>query len=320
MKTHVRGKVLLIAALAAGTAIGCGSKGGGAGVPEGAKGALAMLPGDADTYMGIDFGALKSSALFKEYEPMLQAAMAGKLGDFKAKCGIDPADVSGTVVIASKGDEDTSETTMVLTGLKKDQVFSCVQKMVGDSGATVKVDGDYMEISKDDTTGGVLAVGDALLGHVKRHAKDTKDALVAMSKRPADQSAAGSKSLNDLLAKVNSSATLWVALKGDSAAARSVPQKFKVGALSVKLTDGIAVDAQATLSSEAEAKELADKAKEGISQAKTLEFIDDGSADADGADIHIKASITGDQLKKLASQFGGMMGGMGGHHHGGLDE
>jgi hypothetical protein len=303
----------LLAAAAA-----CGSKGGGAGVPDSAKGALAMLPGDADVYFGLDAGALKSSALFKEYQPMIMAAIGDKLGQVKAKCGFDPFDAAASVVGAMKGDAESSDTTIVISGFKKDQVFPCIQKTAADDGGQVKIDGDYAEMTKDDTTAGLLAVGDDLLFHAKKHAKTSKDELVALSKLPADKSAAGSKSLNDLLAKVNSGATLWVAAKGDSAAAASVPQKFKVGALSIKVTDGLAMDAQATLSSEAEAKSLVDTAKQQLGTAKEMGLFDDFSAEANGADIHFKLSITGDQLKKLASQFGGMMGM--GRHHGGMDE
>src|SRR5579862_2108468 len=199
MKTHVRGKVFLIAALAAATAIGCGSKDGGSGVPEGAKGALAMLPGDADVYMGVDFASLKSSALFKQYEPMIMSALGSKLADAKAQCGFDPLEQAGTVVIAMKGEKDAADVTAVITGFKKDQVMPCLTKMKPDDGSTVKVDGDYAEITKDDTVGGILAVGDVLLFRTNMHHKLTKDDLVGQSKLAADKSAAGSKSLSDLL-------------------------------------------------------------------------------------------------------------------------
>jgi hypothetical protein len=320
MKTHVRGKFFVIAALIAAAAVGCGSKDGGSGVPASAKGAMALLPGDADMYIGFDFASMRSSGLYKQYAPMIMQAAAKDLAKLKEACGLDPLEKVGTVVAAIKGDKESPDVTAVMNGFTKDELFNCAQKQATQDGTQVKVDGDYLESTKDDTTTGMLSVGDQFLIHVKPHGKTSKDELVQMSKISSDKSAAGSKSLNDLLSKVNSGATLWIALKGDAALAADAPVKFKVGAASLKVTDGLAIDLQATLSSEAEAKELADKAKEAIGQAKSLEFIDDGSADSSGADIHIKASITGDQLKKLGSQFGGMLGGMGGRHHGGMDE
>jgi hypothetical protein len=317
MKTHVRGKVLVLAALLAAAA--CGSKDSG-GVPASAKGAMALLPGDADMYVGMDFASMRSSGLYKQYAPMIMAAAAKDLAKLKDACGIDPLEKVGTVVAAIKGDTSAPDVTATMTGFTKDELYNCVQKQAAADGTTVKVDGDYLESTKDDTTTGMLAVGDQFLIHVKPHGKTSKDELVQMSKIAADKSAAGSASLQTLLGKVNSGATIWFALKGDSAIAKDAPLKFKVGAASIKITDGLEADLQATMSSEAEAKELADKAKEQMEPAKSMGFLESFSADASGADIHIKASISGEQLKKLVEQFGGMFGGMGGRHHGGMDE
>src|SRR5262249_53360183 len=148
---------------------------------------LGMMPKDAEMVMGIDFASLRSSALYKQYAPMLQAAAGSKLSEFKDMCGFDPFEQIGTITVAVKGDKSDQDLTALITGFSKDKVVDCVKKAAAKDGKSdqVKIDGDYIEATTPKGQVGLLFVGDGILVHKTASGFATKDALVAQSKQAA---------------------------------------------------------------------------------------------------------------------------------------
>jgi hypothetical protein len=319
MKTQVRRWVLVVAALSAVAAFGCSKdSGGGAGGSAGAKGALGMLPKDADVVMGVDFASLRSSALYKEYSPMLISAMGDKLAKFKDTCGFDPIEQIGTLTAGVKGDKADQDVTMVVTGFSKDKVVDCLKKAAEKEGKgnEVKIDGDYVEIAAPKGTVGALFTDAGILIHKTASGFATKDALVAQSKQAADASPAGSKTFMDVFGKVDTKSGFWFVANGNAPQMQSSPVKMKVAWGSIKVSDGLSADIAATMNSEADAKQIVDMAKAQLDQVKGAGMLQDASAEASGADIHIKASMTKEQLEMIASMAKSAMGAFGGAHGG----
>lgn len=311
MKTQVRRNISIVAALIAATALGCSKdKGSDSAGAAASKGALAMIPKDSDVVMGINFGALRSSDLYKQYAPMLMKAMGDKLSQFKTACGFDPVESIGSMTMGIKGAKGDQDVTVVVTGFKKDQMTDCVKKMGDKDGKKVTIDGDYMEVDSPKGPMGILFVGDTMLAHKTPTGSATKDQLIAQSKQAADASAAGSKAFMDVFGKVDSGAGIWFVANGSAPQMKDSPFQFKVAYGAVKITDGLAADFTATMNSEADAKQVVDMAKAQLDQVKGAGMLQDASADASGADVHIKASVSKDQLEMMASMAKGMMGGL----------
>lgn len=325
MKTQVRRWVLVAAALCAVAAFGCSKdKGGGAGGSASAKGALGMLPKDADVVMGVDFASLRSSALYKEYAPMLMSAMGDKLAKFKDACGFDPIEQLGTLTAGVKGAKGDQDATIVVTGFAKDKVVDCLKKAAEKEGKgdQLKIDGDYVEIAAPKGTVGLLFTDAGILVHKTATGFATKDALVAQAKQAVDQSPAGSKTFMDVFGKVDTKAALWFVANGNAPQMQDSPIKMKVAYGSIKISDGLSADVSATMNSDADAKQVADMAKAQMDQVKSAGMIQDASAEASGSDVHIKASMTKDQLEMIASMAKSAMGafGRGGGGMGGGDD
>lgn len=323
MKTQVRRWVLVAAALVAVASYGCSKDSGGSGGGSAsAKGALALMPSDSDVVVGLDFGSLRSSALYKEYSPLLMSAMGDKLSKFKDTCGFDPIQQLGTFTAGVKGAKGDQDVSMVVTGFAKDKVIDCMKKSAAADGKAgdVKVDGDYVEVSTPKGQMGMLFTDAGILIHKTTTGFATKDALVAQTKLSGDASLASSKIFTDALGKIDTKAGIWFVANGNSPSMKDAPVHAKVFYGSIKITDGMSADFYATMNSEADAKQLADMAKAQLDQVKGAQMLQDASAEAKGADVHITASMTKDQLEMIASMmknalgaFGkGMNGGMGG--------
>jgi hypothetical protein len=320
MKTQVRRWVLVAAALCAVAAFGCSKdSGGGAGGAAAAKGALGVLPKDAEVVMGIDFASLRSSALYKQYAPMFMAAAGDKLAKFKSTCGFDPIEQVGTLTAAVKGDKSDQDATILVTGFPKDKLIDCIKKAAAADGKAdqVKIDGDYIEATTPKGQVGMLLTNDGILIHKTPGGFATKDALVAQSKQAADASLAGSKPFMDVFGKVDTKSSLWFVVNGNAASMKSAPVSVKIAYGSLKLTDGLAADVTATMNSEADAKQLGEMAKSQLGQVKGAGMLQDATADVSGSDVHIKASMTKEQLEMIASMAKSAMGAFG-HGGGGM--
>ena len=312
MKTQVRRWVLVAAALCATAAFGCSKDSGSGGGAAGASGALAMLP-KSDVVMGIDFGSLRSSALYKEYSPLLMQAMGDKLAQFKDACGFDPIEQLGTLTAGVSGAKGDQDATIIVTGFAKDKVVDCLKKTAEKQGKSdqLKIDGDYIEIAAPKGTIGMLFTSSGILVRKTATGFATKDQLVALTKLDAKDSMAGSQILKDAMAKIDTKAGLWFVANGNAPQMQDAPVKFKVVAGSIKVTDGLSADISGTMNSEADAKQLADMAKSQMDQVKGAGMIQDASAEANGADVHIKVSMTKDQLEMIASMAKSAMGAFG---------
>jgi hypothetical protein len=328
MITQVRRWVLVMGAAVALSFTGCKKdKGGGGGAggagAAAAHGALQMMPKDADLVMGINFGSLKSSALFKKYEPMMKQAMGSKLEEFKGKCGFDPLEKFGTLTMAMKGTKDDAAVTGVISGFDRAQVTDCLKKFAADKSdgeaKEVKVDGDTVTLTGGKEPMTFRFVGDSIL-FAKQKGSDQpvgKDGLETIAKQGEGDSILGSPAFMEVYKKINTDDSLWFVLRGDAAITADAPVKFKAAWGSVAVTDGLALDASVRMNSADEAKQAAEMGNSQLGQVKGM-FLKEASLSADGADVRLKASMTGEQIESLAGMMKGMMGGgMGGGGMGG---
>jgi serine/threonine protein kinase len=111
--------------------------------------ALAALPGNAQVVARIDVPRVMASPL---YEKLLLPALSAQsedenLGPMLRACGKDRIAAMKTITVATVGNND--KTAMVIEGLTRDALASCLRGMASAAGETVRVhhDGNFTEAS-----------------------------------------------------------------------------------------------------------------------------------------------------------------------------
>jgi hypothetical protein len=297
-----------------GTGAGIVAEAGG----DGLKSTLRLFPKDADAVVGINFGKVRDSALYKKYEPAIVKAAGEDLAKLKEACGADPIAKLGNVVVAIKS--DGKQMTSVIRGLDKATATKCAQKaaeMAKAKGedASVVIDGNYLEMKKGAEPGvGVLFIDDTTMVSAMKDEKGLPKAeLEAIAKGlPEAESLAGSSGFTDVVAKTDTSDALWFVLNGASPAMQQSPMKFQSAYGSLEITDGLAIDGNARFDSEATAKTNADTLKAQVEQAKANpmfgNFVSDVTIDQKGSDVSLKIKFSQQQLESIGSMIGPMLG------------
>jgi len=292
-----------------------------AGMGKAASGAtaddLSLIPVDSEVVMGLNFGQLQQSALWKQFvEPqMMKGDFQQKLGEFKTKCGFDPMASITTVSVGMKGiGGDKPDGVIVVRGADKAKSLACLDKMkdeIAKDGSEVTRDGDVILIKdKSGQTVGLTFVNDT-----------TALAVVGTQANAAGvkQAAAGGSTLKtspafvEMYGKIKTNESLWMLLNGtskafDSMASMGVKPKAVFG--SVNVTDGLSVDMRMRLDSPDQAAQMANAFK-GQAQAM-VSMVDKLDITNDAADVKVAVVLSSQKLQQLIQTFGGMLGGMGG--------
>ena len=333
MKKLARSVVVPLALVAAVAACDKGKSGGGGPTgPTGNEGAAAIapakgglqraqaaMPKDSEIILGVDFGKLRSSALFKKYEPMIMDRIGDDLKKFQETCGFNPVEKLTGMIIGGKG-EQMSTGTIFIRGFDKTSAVECLKKREASEKAAGKpaqltVDGDYVEYTEDDPSDAMRAlwVDDQTAMLVRDNDQNAaKDALVAIAAAKDGDGLTGSKAFTDLLAKTHTGSALWFVVKGDAPALRMAQMiKFKAVYGSVDVGGGINAEFRLWMPSADEAKTAATDFNKQIGQIKQLPIgsaLSDLSIKAEGEDVVTRLKMSQGQIEdiaKFAKQFGG---------------
>jgi len=292
---------------------GTSASGGGGGV---ANDDLALLPVDSELVVGINFGQLQQSALWKEFvaPKMTGTDMAG-INKFKAICGFDPLESLKSISIGLKGVGNPDPTgVFVVHGYDKSKSMSCFDKDGVDEaekdGTKVTIDGDVVLIT--DKTGkqvGFTFVNDSTAIAVLGPDASSKDGIKKIA--AGGGSLAKSQTVVDLYGKIKTGDSLWFLVNGNA------PFMSKMGSMGVKpkavfgslnVTDGLSLDLHLRLGTPDEAGNLVSMVKGQAAQAK--QFFDKFDVSNDAADVLIGIAMSKEKLKSLVGMMAGMMGGM----------
>jgi hypothetical protein len=291
------------------------SSGGGGGV---ANDDLALLPVDSEVVVGINFGQLQQSALWKEFvAPKLTGSDVAGIEKFKLLCGFDPLESLKNVSFGLKGlggSGNDVNGVIVVHGYDKAKSMSCFDKdgvtEAEKDGTKVNIDGDVVLIT--DKTGkqmGFTFVNDSTAIAVLGPDATTKDGIKKIA--AGGGSLAKSQTVVDLYGKMKTSDSLWFLVNGNA------PFMSKAGSLGVKpkaifgslnVTDGLSLDLHMRLNTPDEAGNFVSMAKGQLGQAK--QFFDKIDVTSDAADVLIAIAMSKEKLKQLVGMVGGMMGGM----------
>lgn len=271
--------------------------------------AKTKLPGGLVAVFGINVGAIKSSELYKQFVPMLEAK-AGKAKDnldkIKTTCNID---ITGSIdsVVVGMTDDQKGVIVVALKGTTQKDLETCGQKVA-------KAEGKTLAITKDGAVTKYSGMGedDAYVRWF------SKDSLAIAEDKDALNKLTGGGIAKDVLAtdagKVNTNAAMWVAvnktqdiedLKGKMTGA--------YGTLDLK-GGNLVVDAHIILDSPKTAAEGVKQGQTQLDQVKKsgqlpkqfAPMIDSIKLSANGAELVAKAQVAEADLASLiqmAMQF-----------------
>ena len=271
--------------------------------------AKTKLPGGLVAVFGINVGAIKSSALYQQFVPMLEAK-AGKAKDnldkIKAACNID---LTGTLdsVVVGMTDSEKGVVVVALKGTTQKDLETCGRKVAKSEGKTLSITKDgavtkYSGMGEDDA-------------YVRWFSKDTlaiaedKDSLAKLT---------GGGIGKDVLAtdagKVNTNAAVWVAVN-KTQDIEDLHGKMTGGYGTLDLKGGnLVVDAHIILDSP---KTAAEGVKQGQTQLDQIKksgqvpkqfapMLDSIKLSSSGAELVAKAQVAEADLASLmqmAMQF-----------------
>jgi hypothetical protein len=292
--------------------------GGTTGTGGDLKSTLALFPADADAVVGINFGKIRDSGLYKKYEPQIQKAIGSELAKLKDACGADPLAQMQSTVFAIKSEAKT--VTVVVRGFDKALAGTCAQKSVElakakGEDASVTVDGNYLEWKQDGKTSGALFIDDkTMITSVKDGQGVPRAELEAIAK-PAAGAAnlSGSAEFMDVVSRTDTTDAVWFVANGASPAMAQAPVKFQSAFGSIEVGDGLKIEGAARFESEEVAKQTADGGKAQVEQMKASMFgtmVSDVSIDQKGKDVIVKVGLTQAQIENIAGMIGPALGQM----------
>jgi len=269
--------------------------------------AKTKLPGGLVGVIGINLGSIKSSELYKQVVPMLEAK-AGKAKDnldkIKATCNIDLTGSIDSVVIAmggsSDGKDDLGVIIVALKGTTQKDLEACGQKVAKSEGKT-------LSITKDGAVTKYSGMGDDD-AYVRWLSKDTL--AIADSKDNVTKLTAGGIG-KDVLAtdagKVNTNAAVWVAVN-KTQDIDDLKGKMTGGYGTLDLKGGnLVVDAHVILDSPKTAAEGVKQGQAQLDQVKKsgqipkqfAPMLDSIKLSSNGAELIAKAQVAETDLASL---------------------
>jgi hypothetical protein len=279
----------------------CKKDGGGGAGSSGDM--LSYMPKDSSMVVGLAWSKATKSELFKKFQDKILAEAKEDIDKMKDKCGIDMiADMSNIVVAVGKNMQNPDDAVIGVKG-KFDQkkIEECVTKMGGKVEGTVYTDENGEAMNAFWASKDTVLISKGL----------TADKIKASA---SGASVKDNKDLMELIGKVDSSATLWVAgTVPPEAAGMMGPMGTppKSAYLSLNVTSGLSAKVGMIFNSEDEAKGLSTMISAGINMGKQQpgmkEILENVSSEQSGANITIKAKISGEQLTQLEALAGGML-------------
>lgn len=279
--------------------------------------AKTKLPGGLVAVFGVNMGAIKSSELYKQFVPMLEAK-AGKAKDnldkIKATCNIDLTGSIDSVVVGMGESSDKKDNSGViiiaLKGTNQKDLEACGQKVA-------KAEGKTLTITKDGAITKYSGMGDDD-AYVRWFSKDTL--AIGDSKDDVTKLTGGGIG-KDVLAteagKVNTNAALWVAVN-KSQDIDDLHGKMTGGYGTLDLKGGnLVVDAHIIMDSP---KTAAEGVKQGTAQLDQIKksgqipkqftpMLDSIKLSSSGAELVAGATIAETDLAQLIQMAAAMAGG-----------
>jgi hypothetical protein len=263
---------------------------------------LGYLPQDSSIIVGFSATKATRSKLFVKYQDKILASAAQEMAEVKEKCGIDMmADMREVVVAVGKDIQNPDSAVIAVKGnYDRKKVEGCIVKMGG------KIEGTVMTSPNGKVSNMFWIANDTFLiskGRTSDELKGFKEA----------GNVTQNKELMELVGKVDSNATFWVAgtippeVAGAMGPMGTPPNS---GYLGVNLGSAIGAKAGMTFNTEDEAKGMSTMIEMALNMGKQQpemkDILDAVNSTLSGNTITINVKITGAQVDQMMSMTTGM--------------
>jgi len=275
-----------------------------------AQGDLGLIPVDAEAVIGVNWGQLQGSPIWKQFvEPEMKKDndFIKGMETFKERCGFDPMTSVKQMAVGMKNLGGDPDGIMVLHGLDKAKVMACADKWNEEAAKeklTIKKDGDIVTVTGEDGSAGITFISDNRMLVVVGKAV-TADAVKKAAQGGSTLST--SPAFVEMYGKINKDQSAWFLMNGNSKIFEEAQQlglRPKAVFGSMNVTDGVSADVRARLDSADQATQTVANFK-GQVQAMASMF-DKLDIAADGADVKLSAAAS---ITKLQSLFKLIAGG-----------
>lgn len=277
----------------------------------GLKSALAAMPKETEMVFGVDFKSLRSSALFKKYEPQIMEKMGKELEEFKTKCGFDAKEKLTGVLFGSDvplGGAPRNATVFV-KGFEKGPTLDCLKKVAAEKaaeGQSATIDGDYFEVLEGtEVKFRAMYVDDSTILFVKQgETFADKAALTAAANAKEGEGLTSSAAFVKLLDEVKTGSSLFFVLNGGAAALAQSPLPFKMKAIfgSVNVSGDLNGDLRVRMEDGDAASAMVGLFKMGTEEIKKQpqgKFLDSVKVSAKGSDVVATFKFSQAQLDEM---------------------
>jgi hypothetical protein len=265
--------------------------------PRASRDILAYLPADSDAVIGVDFKALRASALWEHFRPKVYAAIGARLAMMRDRCGYDPIEAVESAVMSVRWGEGR-DSVVVIRGFDRDAFTACLTGKADGSGAVV-VANDHGILTLTNPMGRTLmaAFADRSTLVLQASNEASPDSLRAVLRRGAPL-----RRSPDFLAQLERASTdaaLWLVMTGNSSMFRALPA---VGPRMRGVYASVVVGAIATLAVHIEIDDASQAALGAANldqQLKQLRpLFDKLTATSDGAELIVTCEMSLQQVQR----------------------
>jgi hypothetical protein len=310
---------LVVACSKSGGGSGTGAAGAGSGAtpPAAQAGPLDLIPKDATAVVGVSWSKFKGTKFYNMMMANLPASAKTDFDAMKQACGIDAMTALDSITVGVVGNLDkTARVVLIAKGdWTRDKIKQCAPAIAEKKGKklTITDEGDITSYAiEGEKTVNIGWSGD-LAVITPQSAEGDKTYLSDILKKAS--SVKDNKPLSDLLAKTNSSGTLYGALlpaPGSDAAAQmnkmtNGTEKL-IGAYgTIKLASDLDVNFGMRFATDAEAKSVADRLSKELDTAKQSPqggpFLSKAAVKAEATDTVFTLALDEKQLDQLTEML-----------------
>ncbi len=262
-----------------------------------ASSAFALIPSTAKMVVGVNFDRITSSALYKRFKPMIDENASQELTKLKAYCGLDPMEEVDSLTFAII-DAEAEDMVVLVDGLERETLNKCAQGAAAeandDKTFAVANDGDVTTITSDgEPMAFIWLDNDTFIGGPKYDS--TKLAALKSNKDSLQSSAA----FMQLASTVDTKAAVWSVVKGDVAEG---PVSFQSATFDLDLSQGIDIDAKATMTEASEAQSMVTQMNQQLEAVKATpvgKYLSKLSVQANGQDIVLDLVMSDSDVNEL---------------------
>lgn len=288
--------------------------------PNAADAGFDIFHKDMDAVVGANLWSVRGNPIYGVVKPLLMAQLAkqseGKYASYVSACGLDPVETVSSIMIGTRMDSDNKDYLIAIAGVDKNQLQTCLEGIGKLAGKEVKVENNGNLTTLVNSKGKPMDIAWA----------DEKTMLFApqmpreqlLARASGKDGITGDALMKELLGKVDTKASIWMAGTPKMDDDDDVPIEVKGMYVSLDLSQGLGLNAGIRLADAAAAKAGVAKLQAEIDRAmKEMKgnpfasmagpYLQTLKMTAEGPYVTMTLSIGADDYQKFMGMVGGLL-------------